>query len=114
MSSKEQPEIANPLAGGATPLSTLVEYQEQAIVSRTLVHKSAGTVTLFAFDSGQGLSEHTTPYDALVYVVEGKGKITVSGTAHMVRQGEVMMMPANHPHAVQALERFKMLLVMVR
>ncbi|MEE8442698.1 MAG: cupin domain-containing protein [Dehalococcoidia bacterium] len=102
------------MAGSATPLSTLVEYQEQAVVSRTLVHKGAGTVTLFAFERGQGLSEHTTPYDALVYIVEGTGEITVSGTAHTVKQGEVLMMPADHPHAIQAVERFKMLLVMVR
>ena len=114
MNSEEQPETTHPLAGGATPLSALVEYQEQAVVSRTLVHKSAGTVTLFAFDMGQGLSEHTTSYDALVYVVEGTCEITVSGTAHVVKQGEILMMPANHPHAVQAVERFKMLLTMVR
>ena len=112
MNDTEQTDTTDPL-GNATPLSTLVEYQAQAIVSRSLIHKSAGTVTLFAFDRGQGLSEHTTPYDALAFVVDGECEITVSGTVHTVRKGEVLMMPANHPHAVQAVDSFKMLLIMV-
>jgi quercetin dioxygenase-like cupin family protein len=87
VNSKDPPETTDPLAGVATLLSTLVEYQEHSVVSRTLIHKGRGT--LFAFDSGQGLSEHTTSCDARVYVVEGKCEITVSGTAHVVEQGEV-------------------------
>ena len=95
-------------------LVDLIEYQEGSVVSRTLVDKPAGTVTLFAFDAGQGLSEHTAPFDALVYNLEGEVEITISGKAVLVQKGELLIMPANKPHALKATKRFKMLLTMVR
>jgi quercetin dioxygenase-like cupin family protein len=91
-----------------------VEYQEQSIVSRTLIARPTGTVTLFAFDAGQGLSEHTAPFNALVYILDGKAEVTVSGVSHQVSAGEIILLPAGEPHALQAQERFKMLLIMVR
>lgn len=95
-------------------LSDLVEHQDGAVVSRILVKGSAGSVTLFAFDEGQDLSEHTVPHDALVHVLEGEAQITISGAEHRVSAGEAIIMPANHPHAVLASRRFKMMLVMLR
>jgi len=95
-------------------LSQMVEAQEGSVVSRTLVDRPAGTVTLFAFDGGQGLSEHTAPYDALVYILEGEAVVTVSGVEHRVSAGEALLMPAGEPHSLRAEEAFKMLLVMVR
>lgn len=95
-------------------LKDLVAYQAGAIVSKTLIDKKTGTVTLFAFDKGQKLSEHITPYDALVLVLDGKGEIVISGEAHQLSEGEAIVMPANVPHAVNAKERFKMLLIMIR
>jgi len=95
-------------------LSQMVEAQEGSVVSRTLVDRPAGTVTLFAFDEGQGLSEHTAPYDALVYILEGEAVVTVSGVEHRVSAGEALLMPAGEPHSLRAEEAFKMLLVMVR
>ena len=95
-------------------LAALVDYQDGAVVSRTLIDKKAGTVTLFSFDRGQGLSEHTSPFDALVYAVEGEAEITVAGEAHGLRAGELIIMPAHKPHALRAVERFKMILVLIR
>lgn len=95
-------------------LADMIAYQEGAIVSRTLVNEKGGSVTLFAFDAGENLSEHTAPYDALVYVLDGEAEVTIAGTAHRVRQGEVILLPANVPHAVDAPVPFKMLLVMIR
>ena len=92
----------------------LVNYQEGAVVSRTLLKREKGTVTLFAFDAGQGLSEHTAPFDALVHVLEGEAEITISGKPHRVRAGELLLMPASEPHALRALTQFKMLLTMIR
>jgi quercetin dioxygenase-like cupin family protein len=92
----------------------LLDYQEGAVVSRTLIKKGAGTLTLFAFDAGEGLSEHTTPHDAVVQVLEGTVEITVGGTAHRVTAGEGLLLPAEIPHALSALTPFKMLLVMIR
>jgi quercetin dioxygenase-like cupin family protein len=92
----------------------LVNYQEGAIVSRTIIDKPAGTVTVFAFDKGQRLSEHTAPFDALVEIVDGTGTITIDGTDVAISKGQQIIMPANHPHAVRAEERFKMVLVMIR
>jgi len=83
-------------------------------VSRTLIDKKPGTVTLFAFDESEGLSEHTAPFDALVYVYDGRASITISGEPHEVEEGEVIIMPANEPHALRALTPFKMMLVMIR
>jgi quercetin dioxygenase-like cupin family protein len=84
------------------------------VVSREIVRKDTGTVTLFAFDQGQGLSEHTAPFDALVYILDGEAKITISGNPVQVKAGELIIMPANEPHALQAVQKFKMLLVMIR
>jgi quercetin dioxygenase-like cupin family protein len=95
-------------------MADLVDYQEASVVSRTIIDRKAGTVTLFAFDEQQGLSEHTAPYDALVYLLEGEAEITVSGRAIQVKEGEMMILPANKPHALKALKRFKMLLTMIR
>ena len=92
----------------------LVDYQEGSIVSRTIIDKPTGTITLFAFDKGQNLSEHTAPYDALVEVIEGTGTITIEGKDYEVRAGQQIIMPADKPHAVEAQERFKMVLVMIR
>jgi quercetin dioxygenase-like cupin family protein len=92
----------------------LVDYQEGSVVSRTIIDKKAGTVTLFAFDEGQGLSEHTVPYDALVYLIGGEAEVTISGKPLLLKQGEMIVMPANRPHALRAIKKFKMVLVMVR
>jgi quercetin dioxygenase-like cupin family protein len=102
------------LAGRVVALADLLDYQEGAVVSRTIIDKPTGTVTLFAFDEGQGLSEHTAPFDALVHVLEGEAAITVSGQESSVHAGEMLIMPANEPHAVRAASRFKMLLAMIR
>jgi quercetin dioxygenase-like cupin family protein len=95
-------------------LAGLVSYQEGAVVSRTLVHRPTGTVTLFAFDVGQGLSEHTAPFDALAHLLEGEAEIVVSGKPLRTTAGEAVLMPANQPHSLKALTRFKMLLTMIR
>ena len=95
-------------------LAEAVDYQEGSVVSRTIIKKKTGTVTVFAFDEGQGLSEHTAPFDALVNIVDGEAKITVSGEAFTVKSGEFAILPADQPHAVQALVRFKMVLTMIR
>ncbi len=101
-------------AGQAAKLVDLVDYQDGAVVSRTLIDKKAGTVTLFAFDEGQGLSEHTAPFDALVYLVDGEADVTISGKVLRLKEGEVVIMPANEPHALKAVRRFKMVLTMIR
>jgi quercetin dioxygenase-like cupin family protein len=98
----------------AAKLADLIAYQEESVVSRTLIDKKAGTVTLFAFDEQQGLSEHTAPYDALVQIIDGEAEITVSGKTHHLKEGEMIMMPANKPHAIKAVKRFKMLLTMIK
>ena len=95
-------------------LEELVSYQQGSIVSRTLVDKKTGTVTLFAFDKGQGLSEHTAPFDALVQILDGQAEITISGKPYQVKKGEIIIMPAGKPHALKAIEKFKMALVMIR
>ncbi len=95
-------------------LADLVQYQEGSIVSRALIDKQAGTVTVFAFDAGQSLSEHVAPFDALVNVVDGEAEILIEGRPHRVREGELILMPGGKPHALKAIERFKMFLVMVR
>ena len=100
----------------ATPagLNGLVEYASDSIVSKTIVDKRAGTITLFAFDAGQKLSEHTAPYDAVVQVIDGAGQVTIGGEAVTVPAGQIIIMPANVPHSVAAEQRFKMLLTMIR
>jgi quercetin dioxygenase-like cupin family protein len=92
----------------------LVQYQAATVVSRTLVKKPTGTVTAFAFDVNEGLSEHTAPFDALVFVTDGEAEISIAGTPYRVRAGEMLRLPANRPHALRAVQRFKMLLVMIR
>jgi len=102
------------LKAKAACLVELIDYQQDSVVSRTLIDKTVGTVTLFAFDKSQGLSEHTAPYDALVEVLEGEAEVTVSGKPFLVKQGEITIMPANEPHALAAVTNFKMLLTMIR
>ena len=105
-------------AGGAEPLhgamAGLVGYQEGAVVSRVILKKGTGNVTLFAFDEGQGLSEHTTPFDALVHILDGAAVVTVGGRPHDLVAGEMILMPASVPHALKATTRFKMSLTMIR
>lgn len=98
----------------ALVMGDLINYQPGAVVSRTLTDKPAGTITLFAFDEGQGLSEHSAPYDAFVYAVDGEADITISGKSNLVKKGQMIIMPANEPHALRAVAPFKMLLVMIR
>jgi quercetin dioxygenase-like cupin family protein len=95
-------------------LIDLVNYQEGSVVSRTLVNRATGTITLFAFDEGQGLSEHTAPFDALATLLEGEAEITVSGKPLRTTAGEAILLPAHQPHSLKALSRFKMLLTMIR
>ena len=102
------------IIGEVGNLNSLVDYQEGSVVSKEVIKKEKGTVTLFAFDKGQGLSEHTAPFDALVYVIDGNAEITISGKAHYLKVGEAIIMPANKPHSLKARERFKMLLVMIK
>jgi quercetin dioxygenase-like cupin family protein len=102
-----------PAAASVGPVG-LAGYQEGAVVSRTLLKRSGGTLTLFAFDEGQSLSEHTAPFDAVAQVLEGEAEITIAGAPVKVTAGEMVLMPANQPHAVHARTRFKMLLVMIR
>ncbi|MEN6331201.1 MAG: cupin domain-containing protein [Smithella sp.] len=106
-------DVSN-LVGAVLNMKDLVSYQPGSVVSRTVIDKDAGTVTLFAFDSGQGLSEHTAPFDALVQIIDGTAAITIAGSVHTVKEGEMIIMPANKPHALKANPRFKMLLVMIR
>jgi len=105
---------ADKLSQQAAKMVGLIEYQNGSIVSRTIIDKPAGTLTLFAFDKGQGLSEHTAPFDALVYLLDGEAEITISGKSMPVERGEMVIMPANQPHALRAINRFKMMLVMIK
>jgi quercetin dioxygenase-like cupin family protein len=102
-----------PAASALAP-STLVTYQQSAVVSRTLLKRAGGTITLFAFDAGQGLSEHTAPFDAVVHVLDGTADITVAGAPIVASAGQLVLMPANQPHALAARTRFTMLLTMIR
>jgi quercetin dioxygenase-like cupin family protein len=103
-----------PGSEGPVSLAGLAAYQDGAVVSREVLKKSTGSVTIFAFDAGQGLSEHSAPFDALVQVLEGEAEITISGQPHRVNGGQILLMPANHPHGVKAISAFKMLLIMIR
>lgn len=95
-------------------LESLLDYQEGSIVSRAIINKEAGTITLFSFDKGESLSEHTAPYDALVYVFDGEAEIIISGEKFVLNKGQMIIMPANEPHALKALEEFKMMLIMIK
>ncbi|UEC43296.1 MAG: Cupin_2 domain-containing protein [Methanothrix sp.] len=110
----DEEKKAAALVGRPLRLGDLVEYQTGAVVSRTLVDKKAGTVTLFAFDAGQGLSEHTAPCDAVVNVIDGVAEITISGEAMALSAGDMVIMPAGAPHSVAAVRPFKMMLTMIR
>lgn len=111
---QEEPDLTDNVTPKVEALKDMVEYQEGAVVSRTIMEKPKGTVTLFAFAEGEGLSEHTTPYDALVQVLDGEVEITIGGESFNLDEGEMIIMPADVPHALRALGRFKMLLVMVK
>lgn len=102
------------LVAQAANLTSLIDYQNGAVVSRTIIDKKAGTVTLFAFDEDQRLSEHIAPYDALVYILDGQADITISRKPVHLMKGEVTIIPANEPHAVSAVTKFMMLLTMIR
>ena len=112
----EEPVQSKPKGLGAEVANAaeLVNYQDGSIVSREIVKKPTGTVTVFAFDESQGLSEHTAPFDALVHVLEGEAQITIGGKPHRLQGGEMILMPAHQPHALKALKRFKMILTMIR
>jgi quercetin dioxygenase-like cupin family protein len=114
MSAPERTSKTEMPAAQALSLNSLVNYQEGAVVSRTLLKRATGTLTLFAFDQGQGLSEHTSPFDAVAHLLEGEAEITIAGKPLLAKSGEVVLLPANHPHAVKALEKYKMLLSMIR
>jgi methionine-R-sulfoxide reductase len=109
--SKEKTEL---LAAQAVNLAELIDYQLGSVVSRTILDKKAGTITLFAFDQGEGLSEHTAPYDAMVYVLEGEAEVVISGKPVRLKKGEFTIMPANKPHSLSAVTKFKMLLIMIK
>ncbi len=100
--------------GKALNLEQFVDYADGSVVSKTLLKKDIGNITLFAFDQGQGLSEHTAPFDAMVYILKGEAEITIGGKPQNVATGDMMIMPANIPHALQAKDKFKMLLIMIR
>lgn len=95
-------------------LTDLVSYQKGAVVSREIMNKKTGTVTLFAFDEGEGLSEHSAPFDAMAYVIDGQAKVTISGNGYLLKEGDFVIMPANEPHSLKALKAFKMVLTMIR
>jgi quercetin dioxygenase-like cupin family protein len=102
------------LRGQAARLIDLIDYQAGAVVSRTIMDKPAGTLTLFAFAEGQGLSEHTAPFDALVYLLDGEAAVTIAGQSLNLKPGETVILPSNQPHALRAIRRFKMMLVMIK
>ena len=106
--------MSDELKGKPSTVENLINYQENAVVSREIIRKETGTVTIFAFDKGEGLSEHTAPFDAMVQVVDGTAEIIISGSKNIVEKGDMIIMPANDPHALNAVERFKMVLTMIR
>ena len=110
----DKKEASKQLDAKASNLEGLIDYQEGSVVSRTIIDKKTGTITLFAFDENQGLSEHTAPYDAMVYVLDGEVDVTISGKPVRLKQGEMTIMPANEPHALTAKTKFKMLLTMIK
>jgi quercetin dioxygenase-like cupin family protein len=114
MAQDTRKEPTEELRAKAIMLADLVAYQEGSVVSREVMSRKTGTVTVFAFDKGQGLSEHTAPFDALVYLLDGAAEVVISSDSFRVTRGEMIILPANQPHALKALERFKMMLVMIR
>lgn len=111
---KQSKDQTKGLIGKPLKVEDLIAYQDGAVVSREIIRKRTGTVTVFAFDKGQGLSEHVAPYDALVHILDGEADIAISGKTSRVAKGEMIIMPANKPHALQAVKRFKMALIMIR
>jgi len=109
-----QEDRAEKLLGQVTRLTELADYQDGSVVSRTIIDKKVGTVTFFAFDAGQGLSEHKAPFDALVYILDGEAEVVISGKPFILQAGEMVIMPANQPHALRATKSFKMILTMIR
>jgi quercetin dioxygenase-like cupin family protein len=114
MKSKETPAGAERLEAQVIRLPELADYQKDSVVSRTIIDKKTGTVTFFAFDEGQGLSEHTAPFDAIVNLLDGEADISISGKLFHLQEGEMIIMPANHPHSLKATNKFKMMLTMIR
>jgi quercetin dioxygenase-like cupin family protein len=112
--SEKQQKSSEDRPGGAIDLAGSIGYQKGSVVSKTLMNKKTGTVTLFAFDTGQGLSEHTAPYDAMVYLLDGEAEVSISGKSISVKEGDMVVMPSDQPHALKAVQRFKMLLVMIK
>jgi quercetin dioxygenase-like cupin family protein len=104
----------NTLVANPADLAGLVAYQDGSVVSREIIKQKTGTVTVFAFDEGQGLSEHTAPFDAMVQILDGEAEIFIDGATHTVKQGEAVIMPANRPHSLSAVKKFKMLLIMIK
>ena len=114
MEQNEKMDRGKALLAQVSRIIDLVDYQEGAVVSRTLIDKKTGTVTLFAFSEGQGLSEHTAPFDALVLILEGEADITIAGKTLRLQTSDITIMPADKPHALKAVKRYKMMLVMIR
>ena len=114
METEKKQSTSDKLAAQALRLTDLINYQDDSVVSRTLVNQTSGTVTLFAFGKGQGLSEHTAPFDALAYILDGEADITIAGKTVRAQAGDLVIMPAHQPHALDAVTRFKMMLTMIR
>jgi quercetin dioxygenase-like cupin family protein len=114
MTSEVKEKTSEKLGAKAVKLANLADYQDDSIVSRTIIDKKAGTITFFAFDEGQGLSEHTAPYDALVYILDGEAEVVISGKTSHLTEGEMALIPAGKPHALKAARRFKMMLIMIK
>jgi quercetin dioxygenase-like cupin family protein len=114
MEEKTKPGDISEYSTKPLKLDGLVHYQSGSIVSKAIIDQKTGTVTLFAFGEGQGLSEHMAPFNALVFIVDGDAEVSISGKVHHLKEGEMIMMPANEPHALKAVTSFKMLLVMIR
>ena len=114
MGNNEEKTGIEKLLARTLKLADLLEYQEGSVVSRTIIDQKTGTVTLFAFDEGQGLSEHTAPFDALVYIFDGEAEVVISGSLFHLKEGEMIIMPADQPHALEAVKKFKMMLIMIR
>ncbi len=106
--------IKKEILGKPLNLTAMVEYQKGSVVSRTLINKESGSITLFAFDTGQSLSEHTAPFDAIICVIDGEADVKISGKSHIMKEGEMIIMPANESHAIKANISFKMLLIMIK
>ena len=114
MNEKRGKKLLESCLSKAQTLNKIIDYSTDSVVSKTIVDKEAGTITLFSFDKGQALSEHSAPFDAVVEVIDGKALITIGGIKNQVSSGQIIIMPANMPHSVKAQEKFKMLLIMIR